>query len=103
MLTAYHNAGGDIDLKEALEEMRHIIFCLLRDIGIYKATEKKENLILEEEWEYIRDTAARISYRDLRRTQEALQETRQRIRANVNAQYAWEMFLLTARDRLGHA
>ena len=58
-------------------------------------------MILGEQEEYIRDTAAQSSFRGLAQTLEALTQARARIEANVNPVYALELFFVTARDRLG--
>ena len=82
------------------EEVLHLIRCLLRDLMVCKATGEKDRLILGEQWEYIRDTAAGTSFRQLTELGEALRTARGRIEANVNPAYALELFFLAARDSL---
>ena len=87
--------------RETREEVLNIIRCLLRDLMVYKATGEKEHLILEEQEEYIRDTAATSTFRGLAETAEALRTARTRIEANVSPVYALELFFVKARDCLG--
>ena len=82
--------------KECMETVR----LLLRDIFVYKATDSKDYLILQDEWEYIRDVALHTSYAELADTGRKLNEVRERMNANVNAQTTLELFFLKARDNL---
>ena len=82
--------------RECMETIR----MLLRDILVYKATDSKDHLILQDEWEYIRDVALHTPYAKLMETDRKLTETTERMRVNVNAQAALEMFFLNARTHL---
>lgn len=87
----------------AREELFDIVRDLIRDILVYKATERKEHLILRDRWEYIRDVAAHTAYDKLIETDRALNRARSRIRANVNAQLSTDLFLLSARENLSRS
>lgn len=88
------------DERSAREELMGLIRLLIRDILVYKATQSREHLILEERWEYIRDVALHATYRDLITAERALTSARERLEANVNAQLTVDMMLLRARDTL---
>ncbi|MBQ4417712.1 MAG: hypothetical protein II868_08470, partial [Butyrivibrio sp.] len=89
--------------QTAREELFDIVRDLIRDILVYKATERKEHLILRDRWEYIRDVAAHTAYDKLIETDRALNRARSRIRANVNAQLSTDLFLLSARENLSRS
>ena len=82
--------------RECMETIR----LLLRDILVYKATDSKDHLILQDEWEYIRDVALNTSYASLMQTDKNLQEAQERVNANVNARMALEVFFLNAKANL---
>lgn len=93
-------------LEEAEDETSVRMECMetirlvLRDILVYKATDSKDYLILQDEWEYIRDVAMHTSYAELLATERKLIEARERLNANVNAQLTLESFFLYARKSL---
>ena len=88
------------DEASVRRECEETIRLLLRDILVYKATDSKDHLILQDEWEYIRDVALHTTYAALMDTDRKLLEARERIGANVNAQTALELFFLHARATL---
>ena len=88
------------DINQLQTGVNLTIRLLLRDILVYKATDSKDHLILQDEWEYIRDVALHTTYAALMDTDRKLLEARERIGANVNAQTALELFFLHARETL---
>lgn len=93
--------GETYDNRLTREELMLLIRMLIRDIGIYKATEQASYLIFEDRLEYIRGVAPGVSWRDLRTALKAVEQAKERIDAHVGAQFALESMMLRVRDTLG--
>ena len=91
------------DETSVRQECMETIKLLLRDMLVYKATDSKDYLILQDEWEYIRDVALHTTYAELMKTDYKLTEARERMHANVNPVAALELFFLQARTNLHRA
>ena len=91
--------SGD-NKKEARDELMETTRFFLRDLMVARATESRAHLILADEWDYIRDTASKVSYAAMLRMENALRTTQDRIAVNVNAEFALTVFYIQVRDEL---
>ena len=76
------------------------MLCLIRDLYVYTATSDTESLILRNKSEYISNVAKNMNFRDISVIYEEMLKAKVRIERNVNAEYALQLFMLNARDRL---
>ncbi len=92
--------GAGYKDSDAREEFFHIMLCLIRDLYVYTATSDTESLILRNKSEYISNVAKNMNFRDISVIYEEMLKAKVRIERNVNAEYALQLFMLNARDRL---
>ncbi|MCR5267289.1 MAG: DNA polymerase III subunit delta' [Lachnospiraceae bacterium] len=69
-----------------------------RDILMYKATRKYENLLHLEDRHMIAATAERCSYEGIKQILSLIESTKDRINANVNPEMALELLLLAMKE-----
>ena len=69
-----------------------------RDVLLFKATNDANHLIFREEIQYIRRVADRSTYEGIETVINALEKSKQRLKANVNFDLTMELLLLTIKE-----
>ena len=69
-----------------------------RDVLLFKATNDANHLIFSEEIQYIRRVADRSTYEGIETVINALEKSKQRLKANVNFDLTMELLLLTIKE-----
>ena len=69
-----------------------------RDVLLFKATNDANHLIFREEIQYIRRVADRSTYEGIETVINALEKSKQRLKANVNFDLTMELLLLTLKE-----
>lgn len=89
------------DMAKNLKEWKLDIASLLnffrfwyRDILVWKSTQGKGHLMFPEEISYYREKSEALSYAQLNRIFDQIQEAESRIRSNVNYELTWELLLM---------
>ena len=83
---------------DAAEGFLRIVYRWIRDIAVYKRTETDDNLISPEEIQYIRKSAAALSYEKIARIEAAIDTAARRLRARGNTELILELLLLRIRS-----
>ena len=83
------------DDKRGLSDYLEIFTLWFRDVLYLKATNEPDGLIFREQHRYIRNRAAVSSYEGLQIILDAIDKTRVRLAANVNAELALELLFMT--------
>lgn len=69
-----------------------------RDVLLFKATNDANHLIFKEEIQYIKKVADRSTYEGIEKVINALEKSKQRLKANVNFDLTMELLLLTIKE-----
>ena len=84
--------------KEIAGEYLEMILLWYRDVLLYKATQATNLLLFSDETEAVREQADRRSFENLQGIVEALEQLKQRMKANVNFENALELLLLYMKE-----
>ena len=95
--SALRRAAEDLSGQDRMEEVMDLILTWLRDVLVFKNTGTGRGLIFEEEVQYIRYIAERLSYAGAGRVLEAAETAARRRSAGVNSTLTMEMLLLSIR------
>ena len=69
-----------------------------RDVLVWKSTQGKGPLVFQEEERYYRARSEALSYAQLNRIFDQIQEAESRVRSNVNYELTWELLLLEMKN-----
>lgn len=69
-----------------------------RDVLVWKSTQGKGTLMFPEEERYYRARSEALSYVQLNRIFDQIQEAESRVRSNVNYELTWELLLLEMKN-----
>lgn len=86
------------DYKFDVNDYLDILSIWYRDALLFKATHDANHLIFREEIQYIRRVADKSTYEGIELIIEALEKSKQRIKANVNFDLVMELLLLTIKE-----
>lgn len=84
--------------KESATEYLELILLWYRDVLLYKATKKVGGLLFFDELEAVSAQAGKRSFENLQGIVEALEQVKQRLKANVNFENALELLLLYMKE-----
>ncbi len=84
--------------KDSLAEYLEMILLWYRDVLLYKATKDVNALMFRDELESITAQAGKRSFENLQKITEALEQLKQRMKANVNLEHALELLFFTMAD-----
>ncbi len=84
--------------KQNMEEYLDLLTLWYRDVLYMKATDDVNNLIFKDEVYDIKKQAAKKSYSGIEKILQALEQTRTRLKANVNFDLVIEMLLLAIKE-----
>ena len=88
------------DFKDDIREFFDLVLFWYRDVLLYKAAGREEQLIFREQASEIRRQAEKSSYLGLQQILEAIETADRRIRANVNFDLTMEMLALTIKESI---
>lgn len=86
--------------KVEIEDFIDLMMVWYRDILVFKVSQDIEEMTFKEQFKFIKDQAAKISFNGVEEVLKAMDKAKVRIRANVNYDLALEMMFLTIRDAL---
>ncbi len=86
------------DYKFDVNDYLDILSIWYRDVLLFKATHDANHLIFREEIQYIRKVADKSTYEGIEIIIEALEKSKQRLKANVNFDLTMELLLLTIKE-----
>lgn len=86
------------DYKFDVNDYLDILSIWYRDVLLFKATRDANGLIFREEIQYIKKVADKSTYEGIETIIEALEKSKQRIKANVNFDLTMELLLLTIKE-----
>lgn len=86
------------EYKDDIQEFLDLLTLWFRDVLYFKATNDVNNLIFKDEVYDIKKQAAKKSYSGIEAILKALENTRLRIKANVNFDLVIELLLLTIKE-----
>ncbi len=86
------------EYKFDVNDYMDILSIWYRDVLLFKATHDVNNLIFREEIQSIRKVADKSTYEGIERIIDALQKSKQRLKANVNFDLTMELLLLTIKE-----
>lgn len=86
--------------KISISDYIDLMMVWYRDVLMFKVSQNMDDLTFKDEYKYINEQAARISFNGLEAIMKAMDKAKVRIRANVNFDLAIEMMFLTIRDAL---
>lgn len=86
------------DYKFDANDYLDILSIWYRDALLFKATHDANHLIFREEIQYIRKVADKSTYEGIEMIIEALEKSKQRLKANVNFDLVMELLLLTIKE-----
>lgn len=87
-----------IDYKTEIEDYLDLMALWYRDVLLFKATRRIDDLAFSEEINYISAQAARSSYEGLEHILNALEKAKVRLRANVSFELTMELLMLTIKE-----
>lgn len=94
---ALRRAAEDLTASDRTEDVLDLILTWLRDVLLYKNTGTGQGLIFEEEVQYIRVIAKRLTHAGAGRVLEAAEQAARRRSAGVNTALTMELLLLAIR------
>lgn len=86
------------EYKLDVNDYFYILAIWYRDVLLFKATNDANHLIFREEIQYIRRVADRSTYEGIETVINALEKSKQRLKANVNFDLTMELLLLTIKE-----
>lgn len=86
------------DYKLQIQDLLDIILIWYRDILVYKSTKRREKVIFKDEIKSIKASAEEMDYEGIEKIIEAINQTRDRLRANVNFDMVIELLLLAIKE-----
>ena len=100
-----YRAAELADEAKKIKEWKQDIASLLnffrywyRDVLVWKSTQGKGPLMFQEEERYYRARSEALSYAQLNRIFDQIQEAESRVRSNVNYELTWELLLLEMKN-----
>ena len=100
-----YRAAELADEAKKIKEWKQDIASLLnffrywyRDVLVWKSTQGKGSLVFPEEERYYRARSEALSYAQLNRIFDQIQEAESRVRSNVNYELTWELLLLEMKN-----
>ena len=100
-----YRAAELADEAKKIKEWKQDIASLLnffrywyRDVLVWKSTQGKGPLVFPEEERYYRARSEALSYAQLNRIFDQIQEAESRVRSNVNYELTWELLLLEMKN-----
>lgn len=100
-----YRAAELADEAKKIKEWKQDIASLLnffrywyRDVLVWKSTQGKGPLMFPEEERYYRARSEALSYAQLNRIFDQIQEAESRVRSNVNYELTWELLLLEMKN-----
>lgn len=100
-----YRAAELADEAKKIKEWKQDIASLLnffrywyRDVLVWKSTQGKGTLMFPEEERYYRARSEALSYAQLNRIFDQIQEAESRVRSNVNYELTWELLLLEMKN-----
>ena len=100
-----YRAAELADEAKKIKEWKQDIASLLnffrywyRDVLVWKSTQGKGSLVFPEEERYYRARSEALSYAQLNRIVDQIQEAESRVRSNVNYELTWELLLLEMKN-----
>lgn len=100
-----YRAAELADEAKKIKEWKQDIASLLnffrywyRDVLVWKSTQGKGPLVFQEEERYYRARSEALSYAQLNRIFDQIQEAESRVRSNVNYELTWELLLLEMKN-----
>ena len=88
------------DLKEDISDFFDLLLLWYRDVLLYKASGREEDLIFRDQSYELRQQSEKSSYSGIENILEAIETARGRIRANVNFELTLELLLLTIKENV---
>ena len=86
------------DYKFDVNDYLDILSIWYRDALLFKATHDANHLIFREEIQYIKKVADKSTYEGIELIIEALEKSKQRLKANANFDLTMELLLLTIKE-----
>lgn len=86
------------EYKVSISDFLDIMMIWYRDVLLYKATKDADSIVFRDETASIEEQADQSSYEGIEKIIEAIDKTRQRLKANVNFELAMELMLLAIKE-----
>ncbi|MDD3219813.1 MAG: DNA polymerase III subunit delta' [Lachnospiraceae bacterium] len=84
--------------KQNINEYLDLFIMWYRDVLMFKATREVDNLVFKKEINYIKEDARKRSYEGLELIIDAIEKSKNRLKANVNLELTMELLFLTIRE-----
>lgn len=108
-IQALENGGMDVisaevkkakEIKKDIDEYFSLMRIWFRDLLLYKATQKVDSLIFQDDYQAIEEMSKKYSFYDLDIIIKAIEQAESRIKSNVNFDATIEILLLVIKERI---
>ena len=86
--------------KNEMDSYLNLIIMWFRDVLLYKASNRKEALMFEAEWEIIEKQAREVSYEGVQEVLMEIDNLKGRLKSNVNFDITLELLFIKIREVL---